>query len=225
MIADASLIKPLRALMQPFIRSTQIGITLIADESHYPVDRLMDGLAADIVITGNQQAHADLDQMGLTDRFHSRALAYDPLVLVAADNAPWLESLRAKTFSEHFLAGSAPVFVLLDAAYFPAMDSVSEIIDASDFDPKPKRTRVRSIDALQQALQKPGHYSVMPASVARTLPMLRVASVLQQPSQRITLRGEVLAGPRMKDARAVLEYLSSKKAAALWRNYGFVVEE
>jgi ABC-type molybdate transport system substrate-binding protein len=225
-IADSSVMKPLRALAQHYTREHGIGITLIADTSHDAVEELSGGLAADLVVTGHKRTYTALDQMGLTDRFASRFLVGDPIALVGMKSPALLGNVSEKGLKQRLLASSTvPVCAVLDARYFPEMQTVKSIIATSNLDPEPTIKLVATRDALKEALAAPNSFSAMPLSALAQFPDLEIIAVLQEPSQRIRVRGEVLAGTRMQASRTLLSYLASGEAMSIWSSYGFVADE
>jgi ABC-type molybdate transport system substrate-binding protein len=225
-IADSSVMKPLRALAQHYTRQHAIGITLIADSSHNAVEELSGGLAADVLVTGHARTYNALDQMGLTDRFASRFLVGDPIALVGMKSPALLGTVSGKGLKDRLLASSTPpVCAVLDARYFPEMQRVKSIIANSNLDPEPTIKLVATRDALKEALAAPNSFSAMPLSALAQYPELEIIAVLQEPSQRIRVRGEVLAGTRMQAARTLLAYLASDEAMSIWSSYGFVADE
>jgi ABC-type molybdate transport system substrate-binding protein len=217
-IADASLIQPLRLITQHYARREHIGITLISDARHYPVDRISEGLSADMVITSNSQAHKNLEHMGLADRFATQIIAREPMLLVhkhTKSPAQERESLASAT---------TPTLVTLDDPNFPNIQAMSAEIMRDALRTEPELLRVTNHDAWHRALEAPNHYALIPYTMRERYPSLTIARMLETQEGMLYVQGDVLAGTRMRESRALLAFLTGPDAAAIWRRFGFTPE-
>ena len=218
-IADASLMQPLRLITQHYARREQIGITLISDVSHYPVHRVSEGLTADIVITGNSQAHADIENMGLADQFATQTLAHEPMVLLRNPEAGSPDETNTS------IAGSTtPTLVVLEVDNFPSITEMSKQIGKRVFGSDFNVLITNSHDEWYRTLKADNHFTMLPQAIRTHYPALALVRNLDDEATHSHIQGDVLAGTRMSESRALLAFLAGPDAAKVWRKFHYKPE-
>ncbi len=190
--------------------------------------QILEGSAADILITPRAEWIEQLKTQGLIDVYSQLELAKNRLVLVGpqydaivVDLSAGLSAariIRALDFDQSFMVGN-PQY-MSDGVY--AKEALRKLNVADDLEEY--TVYIKHPDQISSMVQGRGAYGVFLQSTARDLQGVKVVDVFPENThQPVRYYAVVLAGNNMDAARKFMEYLKSKEARRLLINNGYVV--
>lgn len=191
--------------------------------------QILDGGAADIVITASEEWIDNLKLQGLIDVYTKTHIASDRLVLTAPNhdtldadlkqNFPTGQLIRAMDWEQAFVLGHPQTQI--EGSY--AKQALRNLQAASDLEPY--TLYIKRYDDMIEMAQRPGSFGVFFHSTVKRNDTLRVVDFFPQESyQPVDYYAAVVAGDNMNEARKFLQYLSSEEAQKILLDNGLSKE-
>jgi ABC-type molybdate transport system substrate-binding protein len=216
LVGDSNLMVPLTHIARHYVRNHHISVSLIAHKSGDLSARIRDGLPVDVVITGNTQTLAMLNNSGLIDLNSSAIFATDKAVLTRLK-----ETVQTGDFDRRFIA-DYKIF-LIDPQIDTGALFAAKTFHAHFADTEITPIILADFQALKQALKAPKHLAVLPQSMVSQQPDLMLVQAVNadEKSIQIAYRAEIIASEHMRDARDFVKFLGSPEIQSILHHYGF----
>ncbi len=190
--------------------------------------QILEGGAADILITPRTDWIETLKTQGLLDIYSQMELAKNRLVMVGPQydainidlsaGIPTTRIIRAIGFEQSFMVGNPQ--------YMPDGASAKEVLrnlNASD-ELEEYTVYIKRPDQISSMVRGRGAYGVFFQSTVRDMQGVKVLDVFPEKThQPIQYYAVVIAGNNMNEARKFMDFLRSKDARRLLINNGYVV--
>ncbi len=220
-MADEKLLPALLSLTRDYVRAEGFTISLLAADAEAEDDvatRIRGGLPVDMILTANTAFAEKMKQAGLVDQNASKALAEDPLVLLAsvkhsAKNALWA--------SPATLALSGSVRMVWQENSGLSQEVLAPLLAREMPHVQVRFASARSPSDLRRMLAEPDTLAIAANSYAVQMEDIKILRHLTGQGIR-DVNMLVIAGDQMSKARRFADFLASPEAKLTLRAYGFL---
>lgn len=223
-IADPSLLLPLSEIAREYSKGTGTPLTIIAEDSRDPADRIEQGFEAHVLLSADPTLVARLAQRGLIDVFGTLTFARTQLALVApADMEKSLGLAKHISFAALlFSHPDLPIYVSDPST--PEGLRAQKMGEGREFSHEIVERSVVQADhegVFNAMKEVPGFGLVLAADAAAT-PSVTILSLLPEETiESVRYDAVVLASEAMDPARKFTHYLNGKQARTIFKKYGF----
>jgi len=225
-LADPSLTIPLSQIAREYSREHLVAVTTSFATAKEQADLITSGVEADLFITTQEKLLQELKYQGLVDVYSQKSIARNRLVIATiADNPLELILIRHLPITS-ILSKDSPhfVFALGDPEFQQAGLSGLEALRSFELDNElePYFVFLQSPVDLHRTVANDHSYGIMLQSEVLRNPDIKKLDVFPEATHKpILYQSVVVAGEHMEEARRFTEFLTSTKALAMFKSYGF----
>ncbi|MGE0753929.1 MAG: molybdate ABC transporter substrate-binding protein [Alphaproteobacteria bacterium] len=192
--------------------------------------QIMDGSAADIVITPQEEWIEELKTLGLVDVYSKTEIASNRLALVTSANNtltatlangfPTADIIRSMDWQPAFVIGNPQT--QMEGIYAKqALRSMNVASDLEEF-----TLYIRRYDEMLEAIAQRDAFGIFFYTSVRNKKDIRVIDFFPEDTyDPVRYYAVVIAGDNMNEARKFLNYLTQKDARRTLLGYGFVINQ
>jgi molybdate transport system substrate-binding protein len=224
-MADQSMTVPVTLIARNYALSHNVSVSTIFGATKTQIHAIEEGADANVLISAKTSWVAKLQQKGLMDVYSRRNIASNKLVLVGSEfefRAMDLE--RDKDIHDFTKNPDDFIFAIGDPVYAAEGSYTMEALETHDLQAtlEPHYNFFRSMFQLIRAVSRYQSMGVVFHTDALLFPEIKELQMFKQESHTpIIYQAVVIAGDDMALGREFLNYLTSDKAARIFKSFGF----
>lgn len=223
-LADEHLRLPLTLVARDYSRHGKGSVTLWFVETPAMVDTIRDGADADMVITADKSAIAQLENSGQINVYATQTIATSPLVVAASEQSPLISSSNTLSLLDwRFNSTETRHIITITGQDTTQRIMVDKAFDRSDLlrNSSIKRYEVRSLKQAFSSMETLYYPALMLAVDAFSQPGIRI--IQRFPNNIVAparFKVAILASDHMQPAHDFIAYIQRPKAQELLKSYG-----
>lgn len=228
-LSDKTINKAIISIARNYSLQNNIVVNTAFTSPDIQQEQIMDGAAADVVITPLESWVEELKSRGLVDVYSQVEIASNRLALVTSANNPiqlslangfpTAEIIQSMNWEQSFIVGHPQTQI--EGIY--AKQVLREMKAASDLEPY--TLYIKRYDQTIEKLKENNTYGVFFYTTVKDQKDLRVLDFFPENTYPpIRYYAVVIAGENMNEARKFVNYLNSKDARRTLVSQGFIVK-
>lgn len=223
-LADEHLRLPLTLVARDYSVHGKGSVTLWFVKTPAMVDTIRDGADADVVITADKSAIAQLENSGQINVYATQTIATSPLVVAASEKSPLVTSSNTLSLLDwRFNSAQARHIITITGQDNAQKIMVDKAFNHSDLlrDSHIERVEVSSLKQAFASMETLNYPALMLAVDAFSQPGIRIIqrfpNTIVAPAR---FKVAILAGEHMQPAHDFIAFLQRQKAQELLKSYG-----